>query len=154
MMTSQSGHRESSVPRNKIVTVSSLDIPRLKDRAFGVSVDIDNGNMHMSDLIVVLVRFRPDFGSTNKDVGNSASFVASFNAVNQVCQVFVSLDVETAVPLSIFGGVADVGAWSIRHEAFGPVSKKESECPIRDHGKERVYVKVHSVNVIPIGLET
>ena len=83
MMTSPPGHRESSVPRNKIVTVSSLDTPRLKDRAFGTSVDIDNGNMYVSDLIVVLVSSGSDFGSSDKDIFDSSCFVASLNVVSQ-----------------------------------------------------------------------
>lgn len=59
--------------------------------------------MDVSNLVVSLVRFRPDFDSSNKDVPQRSGLGISSNSSKKVIEVLFSLHVVAHVPLSVLG---------------------------------------------------
>jgi hypothetical protein len=105
MMVFPSGVREISVPRNEIITVSFFDTPTFKHRSLGNSIMEDDGNVYVSDLVVVLVASCSDFDSSNKYVLNSSAVGVSPDGIEDSVEIRVFLNVESAVPLSVFMSV-------------------------------------------------
>ena len=68
MMVFPSGVRQTSVPRNQIVTVSLLDIPSRKNGPFTDAVDEHGSNVDVFDLVIVLVWLGSDFDSSHQNV--------------------------------------------------------------------------------------
>ena len=94
--------RQISVPWYEIVAVPLLDIPVLKDCSLGCSVVEDRGDMHMSDLVVVLVASGSNFGSSNQDVLELSSVKLGSNGIKELSKVSILLHVESCIPLPVF----------------------------------------------------
>lgn len=107
MMVLPSGIRQTSVPWYEIITISSLDVPIFKDCALGNSIDEDGGNVHVADSEVILELVFSDFDSSDEDVAHSASLVVSLDVGDQIGEVLFRLNIESAVPLPIFGAIGD-----------------------------------------------
>ena len=93
------GVRQISVPRHEIIAVSLLDIPILKDCSLGNSIMDDRRHVHVLDFVVVLVRPRSFFDSSNKDILESSGIPVSLDGIKQSSKVLVKLDVESSIPL-------------------------------------------------------
>lgn len=61
--------------------------------------------MDVTDLVIVLKGSGSDLWSSNKDVSQYARFIVSLDVGDEFGKVFVSLDVESCIPLTVFGGV-------------------------------------------------
>lgn len=94
--------RQISVPWNQIVAVPLLDIPVLKDCSLGCSVVEDCGDMHVSDLVVVLVASGANLGSSNQDVLELSSVKLGSYGIKELSKVSILLYVESRVPLPVF----------------------------------------------------
>lgn len=97
-----SGVRQISVPWYQIVTVSFFDVPILKYWSFRSSVVEDCSDMHVLDLVVVLVASCSNFDSSNENVFEFSSFPLSFDGSKQSSKVLFLLHIESCVPLSVF----------------------------------------------------
>ena len=102
MVSAPSGVREISVPRHQIVTVSFFDVPILKDRSLGNSIVEDGSDVDVLDLVVVLVASGSNLNSSNEDVLEFSSFVVCSDGIKQSSKVFVLLDIESSIPLTVF----------------------------------------------------
>ena len=115
MVISPSGVRKISVPRYEIVAISLLDIPSLKNGALGDTVDEDDGDVDVSDEVVVLVRSCANLNSPNENILNTSSVEMSTDGIEEELQVFVRLDIEPGVPLTVFGVKGDLGWGCVGH---------------------------------------
>lgn len=66
--------------------------------------------MDVSNLVVSLVRLRPDLDSSNKDVLERSCLGVSSNSSKKVIEVFFSLHVVAHVPLSVLSVSSDAVA--------------------------------------------
>ena len=102
MVSAPSGVREISVPWHQIVTVSFFDVPILKDRSLGNSIVEDCRDVDVLDLVVVLVASCSNLDSSDKDVLEFSSVVVCSDGIKQSSKVFVLLDIESSIPLTVF----------------------------------------------------
>lgn len=58
--------------------------------------------MDVTDLVIVLVGPCSDLGSGDKDVSKNTGFVVSLDAGDELLEIFIALNVESTVPLSVF----------------------------------------------------
>lgn len=115
MVTFPSGVREISVPRNEIITVSCFDIPIFKNGRLGHAVVEDDADVHMLDLVVVLVGSGTNLNASDKNVSKLSLVVFSLDSSEEFCKVVVKLDVESCIPLSVLGVVSDLLLWCLEH---------------------------------------
>ena len=101
MVTSPAGVREISVPWHEIIAVALFDTPMLNDGGFADSIVKDRCDVHVFDLVVVLVRPRTDFDTSDEDVFESSGVPVCSDGIKQSSKVFVRLDVESSIPLPV-----------------------------------------------------
>ena len=116
MVITPSFVRQISVPRHEIVAVPRLDIPVFKDCSLACSVVEDCGDVHVPDLVVILVASCSDFWSSHQDVLELSTVVVGSNGIKELSKVFVLLNVESSIPLSVLGCKADLSWWSLHRK--------------------------------------
>lgn len=118
MVSAPSAVREIAVAWYKIVTVSLADVKVLEDGRLADSVVVDETDVGMTDLVVVVGWSGANLKTSDKNVSKLSGIILALGGVGESSDIFVRLQVETGVPLTVLSGELDLGCWVDCHGQF------------------------------------
>lgn len=109
MVSSPSAVRQISVAWNEIITVSFADVEVLENGRLGDSVVVDETQVRVSDLVVIVGWSGANLKTSDKNVSKFSGIVFTLHSSSESFDIFVSLEIEACVPLTVLGGELDFG---------------------------------------------
>ena len=101
--------RESPVPRDQVITEILFDLEILQDRTLRHPIDEHEGDVHVADKVIRLVRFGADLDPRDQNVTVLASLRFGLDVGDEEVDVRVHRDIETGIPFPIDRMEGNVG---------------------------------------------
>ena len=115
--------RESPVARDQVITEILFDLEILQDRTLRHSIDEHDGDVHVADKVIRLIRLGSDFDPGHENVTELSRLRFGLEACFQEIHIRVRRDVEPTIPFAIDRMEGNVG---VNHLGRALVELEES----------------------------